>query len=290
MFDIITGAGADLLVQVEGNDKPYYPGDVVPAVVLLKTSKAIHVNKLTAALMVKETFVTEDSDGDSSTYTAYKEIVEEAVVLPESDIPENVERRYPVQFRIPGDAVPFHYDARLQCVWMIEARLDRKSGKDRVASALINVIVPPPGEANQPGEYGTSNKPKDVRMSLWLPTLEWVEGEPVEGKLRFQPLKSFDVKEIRMELELKVHIHAKHNSITSTTRPAKQVLTKKLKLQAGREYEFPFDITIPTVKTPSRNTSTSTVTWKLKGVLARSWFKSAVVEQVIYVYSGRKKE
>jgi len=234
MLDIITGSGVSMLVQIEGGDKPYYPGDAVPAIVNLKTSKPIRVNRLTASLIVKETFATEDSDGNSTTYTAYKNGVAEQVLLSDIEIPANVERRYPVEFRIPEDAVPLHYDARLQCVWMIEAHLDRKSGKDRRESALVNVVVPPPEEANQPGVYGKSSRPKDVLMQLWLPSLEWVEGEPVEGKLLFRPLKSFDVKEIRMELELNVRVHAKYQNISVTTRPAKQILTKRLKLQGGR--------------------------------------------------------
>lgn len=289
MFDAITGSSANLKVKIEGGDKPYYPGDVVPATITLQTSKTINVKMLSAALIVQETYVSEDSDGDSSTHTAYKNVAAEKVLLPDSQIPEGAQRSYSVQLQIPEDAVPFHYDARLQCVWKVEAHLNRKSGKDRRESALINLIVPPPGINNKPGLYGKSNKPKDVKMSLSLPSLEWIEGEPVEGKLVFEPLKSFDVKEIRMELEVNQKVHVKMQHISSTTRPSKQILTKKLKLQAGRKYEFPFDISLPANKTPSRYTSTSTVVWKLKGVLVRSWFKSAVVEQEIYVYSGRKE-
>jgi hypothetical protein len=289
MFNIFKKAPARIKVRIERGDQPYFPEEIVQSVITIQAEKTFLVDKLSAALIVEETFVTEDSDGDKTTNVAYKDVVDEQILIHDSEIPEGRQRGFTVSFRIPENAVPFHYDARLQCVWKVEANLKPKKGRSKKEYGLVNVVVPPPNVATTPVFYGKSNSPENVELSLWLPSLEWVEGDTIEGRIVIKPRKPFDIKEIRADLERRQVVHAKMSHISITTIPASEVAIGKIKLQPDREYDIPFDVTVPKLKTPTRNTSTSTVTWKIKGVLSRSWRTDFNVEQEIFVYGARKK-
>jgi len=64
-------------------------------------------------------------------------------------------------------------------------------------------------------------------------------------------------------------------------------LADKTKLVVGQPMAFPFKITVPQPCSPSGSTGSWSVTWKLKGILARFMRKDTAVEQELKVYSAK---
>jgi len=107
MFNIFKKAPARIKVRIERGDQPYFPEEIVQSVITIQAEKTFLVDKLSAALIVEETFVTEDSDGDTTTNVAYKDVVDEQILIHDSEIPEGRQRGFTVSFRIPENAVRF---------------------------------------------------------------------------------------------------------------------------------------------------------------------------------------
>ncbi len=61
----------------------------------------------------------------------------------------------------------------------------------------------------------------------------------------------------------------------------------KTKFEAGQDMAFPFSVAIPSPRPVSGRTRNSTITWRLRGVLARFMRGDTCVEEEIFVYSGR---
>jgi hypothetical protein len=61
----------------------------------------------------------------------------------------------------------------------------------------------------------------------------------------------------------------------------------KTRLQTGQALAYPFSLRIPDSSPPTSPMRQSSVSWMLKGVLARSLRADTRVEEEIFVYSGR---
>ena len=64
-------------------------------------------------------------------------------------------------------------------------------------------------------------------------------------------------------------------------------LAGKTKLQPGQDMAIPFSVAIPSPRPVSGPTRNSTITWRLRGVLARFMRGDTLVEEEIFVHSGR---
>ena len=64
-------------------------------------------------------------------------------------------------------------------------------------------------------------------------------------------------------------------------------LEGKTKLQAGQDQVYPFSVTIPADSPVTLTTPNSSITWMLKGVLARFLRGDTRVDGEIEVYSAR---
>jgi hypothetical protein len=121
-------------------------------------------------------------------------------------------------------------------------------------------------------------------MSLELPGLEWCSGETITGRLIVNPQKSFDATEVRVELEQTELVPVDRGN--QKVNALKLKLAGKTRIEAGQPLSFPFQLTVPQPCSPSGSTMNWSVTWKLKGILARFMRKDTSVEQELRVFSG----
>ena len=171
--------------------------------------------------------------------------------------------------------------------WVAKVTLDRRMKKDFNAEAEIALIVPPPGESAQPGQYGTSSHPDKVDFQIALPRLEWVEGETIESRLLVSPQDRLKFREMRVELVRREHVPRDRGNTKIVTVSNSQV-AGKTELSPGQIAEFPFRLTIPQQGCPSRQTDNSNATWSIRGVLPRRLARDFTVTQEIYVYNGNR--
>ena len=286
------GGGNKVSIEIDPGQGPFYPGSPLHVSVILKSKKKVKVNEVRAVLLFHEQYRYEDEemDDDQGTrvYTGHTDWeVHKDLLIGSDTIPEGFEQPYQLEWKIPEDAQPPYSGKVIQAKWSIKVTLDRKLRKDINKEIELPVIVPPPGTHGGAGEYGHASHSDKADMQLWLPKVEWVEGETIEGKLKVHARDNISANQVRIELTRKEEVFYKNGNVHKVTE-SKERISGGVKLENGEVEEFPFTVTIPKKGCPTLHTPVGRVTWTLKGILSRRLRKDFTVTQEIFVYNGSK--
>jgi len=289
MLGFLKSEKADIRVSVDKVGLPYYAGETIHATVALETESEVKVRAVRVALVLWERYQyrERDSDGDTSTtWTTAEDALFSEALVGERTIPARFRESYKVDFRIPLDAVPPYAGKIVQNRWLVKAVMDRPMKKDISAEVEIPLIVPPPAEPGQSGEFGVCSHPDDADIKFMLPRLDWVEGEQVEGLVRVRPRKGFGASGVRLELVRTEYVPRGLGNTHSVTE-AKVQLAGGKDFRPGLAEDLPFSLAIPKQGCPSRRTGRSVVTWTLKAAITRRLAKDFTSHQEIWVHNGR---
>lgn len=293
MLDFLKGGKTTLTVTVDRPSPVYYPGETVQATVNLESARELKVRAGQVAFICQEDFKYSyeevDSDGNrsqNSTWGQTRHLIDQRDFLGETVFPANTHQTYHFTFLIPPTDPPTSSGTIFRLKWLIEVNLDRKLSADVRGAAEMVVLSAPPGEAITPGEYGESNEPDQANLAFFLPGKEWLPGQTIAGELRLYPHKEFTASEVRVELIQHEYVPYKDGNSANTV-AAKVKVTGKTSLRAGQPQIIPFQITIPANAAPSVAGQEGSITWYLKGILARTLRSDTSVEEEIMVYSGR---
>jgi hypothetical protein len=281
------GGGAEIVIELDRPRGPYYPGEVIHAAVTLESEKETKISGFRVGLLAWELSISEDSDGQTSRRKTVDEMVVGETLIDEMMLSAGFRGAYQVDLQIPGDAFPPYASSSLRSGWLVKATVDRGFRKDMTAEVDLPLVVPPTGEHAQSGEVGEASDPETVDMRLWLPSLEWVEGETIEGRLLIQPRKSFDVGEVRVHLKREEKVHVPRYKSSSTDWIDRVVLAGKTRFQPGQEADLSFSFPIPVMGRPTRRTESTTVIYTLQAALSRRLRKDYTVGTEIWLYNGR---
>ncbi len=295
MFNFLKGGKVNLNVAIDRPTGVYYPGETVHVTISLNSDKDLKFQEARAALLYQEKFQyktlqhSTDSDGHSETEEVYhwktnNQEVARQTLLGETNLSKGSAQTFQFDAQIPPSAPPTYPGNIIQVKWLAKATLDRKLFGDINTEVPLAVMVVPTG-ARTAGQYGQSNEPNEALMSLELPGTEWCAGETIEGRLVVNPQKNFDVTEVRVELEQTEWVP--YDRGNQKVNALKVKLEGKTKFMAGQPMTYPFQIPIPQPCCPSAFSSYWTVTWKLKGILARFMRKDTAVDTELKMCSGR---
>jgi hypothetical protein len=294
MLSFLKGGKTNLVVTLDREFGHYYPGDVVRATVTIESEQDLKVQQGRVAFVRREEYqyryrsASSGKSHGSSYHTAWdtdeQELLRE-VIIQEGILPAGVPHVYQFEAAIPSDASPSCEGNIVKLKWLAKATLDRKMAPDVNAETEVMVFVVSPGRQAGAGEFGHSNEPREAELALALPGKEWVAGDTVEGQLLVRPQNDFDVSEVRVELVCREYVpRAAGNERLSEI---KQQVAGKTHLQNGQALAYPFSLRIPDSSPPTSQMRQSSVSWMLKGVLARSLRADTRVEEEVLVYSGR---
>jgi hypothetical protein len=295
MFNFLKGGKVNLSAVLDRPSGVYFPGETVHASLSLTGDKELKVQEGRVALLYEEKYQycttrhSSDSHGHSHTETVYRWQTQEQELarktfLSETILSEGLAQNFEFDAQIPLSAPPTYPGNIIQVRWFVKATLDRKLAGDINSEAPLMVLVSPAG-TQTPGQFGQSNEPDEASLSLELPGTEWAAGETIIGKILVSPGKNFDATEVRAELEQTEHVSYDRGNQKVSTISIK--LAGKTKFTAGQYMTFPFQLQVPQPCCPSGSSNNWSVTWKLKGILARFMRKDSAVEQEIKVYTGR---
>ena len=180
-ISFLKGNGANIDIQLDRPEGPYRPGDNVHADITLQVEKDLKVRQFRAGLLAWEEFIQEDSEGDATSRSTLNEYIGEDVLLTDEPLQAGVTRAYHLDWRIPEDAFPPYSSGLIRSGYQVAAIVDLGFKRDIRHQVPVRLVVPPPGFEIHPGEYGEVSHPDKVDMKLWLPRLEWAEGETIEG-------------------------------------------------------------------------------------------------------------
>ncbi len=297
---IFGGEKVGIVLELDRPEGPYYPGDPVHLNIHLESEKDLKVQELRASLIFWERYqyTTTHTTGygksrSRSTRTHWgtaTRVLHKEKLLGEGTIPAGFHQTYSLDWSIPQDAAPPYAGRVIRSGWLIKVTLDRKLRKDINEELKVPVVVPPPGRWAEPGEYGEASHSEEADMALWLPRLEWVEGETIQGKVIVRARSGVSASGVRIELlrneRVTIRGHGRGGTFSKTE--FKDRIARGVKLNAGEVREFPFSVPVPEIGCPSRDTSVGTVRWSLKGILDRRLRRDFTVAQEIYVFNGSK--
>lgn len=296
MFDFLKGGKAHLTLELDRTDARYHAGETAHAVVTVIGEKDLKIQQGRISFVYREEYERRyegwerDSHGHSrrTTHTTWEvdeRNVKQEVFLNEGVVTAGSSQKFGFDLPIPPNAPASCAGKIVKIKWLVKATLDRKMAGDVEQQIEIAVLSTPPGKNVQAGEFGNSNEPGEAELGLKLPTGEFVFGETIEGKLVIRPQKSFEVSEVRVELGRKEYVPRDLGHTAEQNQTVK--LAGKTKLEAGKELELPFSIVVPSDAPCTSSTPNSSVTWNLKGILARTLRKDTLVEVEISIYSER---
>ncbi len=298
MFDFLKGGKTDLTITVDRPTAFYLPGDCVKAKLRIESQNEAKIQEGRIVLLYKEEYERryEDWHRDSKGHRTRRQVtswhsqdheVERKVFVQEGTIPANYDQTSEFEFSLPPLAPPTADGGKIvRLKWLVKATLDRKMSSDFNAQAEI-LVGAAPGQARGAGVYGSSNEPGEAEMALALPSDTFVLGDTIEGELIIRPQKSFDVTEIRVELERAERVPRDLGNEHFERTGVK--LAAGAKLQTGQETRLPFRLQVPTPRPPTSHADNYVVEWSLKGILARRMRPDTLVQERIAIFSTRPR-
>ena len=283
-----------LTISLDRPDGVYKPGDTVNARISLQVDQDTKFRQFYAVLACEEayqwkySYESRDSDGDYHTNTqtgwqTNKIEVRREVYQEEGTLEAGHAQTMDFSAELPGDAPPSVEGGHLVKVnWRLEAVIDRKMASDFNGVAPIRVLQAAPifGSGGRMQATSMSNEPDEAEVTLEAPRLEWRPGETIQGMLKIMPHKAFDVSDVRVELERWERIppgRAPHNSNRGYRDNGNEVqaplvslkVAQKTHLEPGQPVSLPFSLEIPQPAPISCETNDYSITYNLKGILAR---------------------
>ena len=290
----LLGAGdTELTLKLDRPTGVYAPGETIRASLKIVNHKDLNIRQGRMELLMVEEFEYRSREyspvsktwESRTSWDKAKQIAGHWEFLGAMTLPAGFSRIFEHDFFIPQTAIPTAQGHITSCKWILAATLDRKLAFDRKAENEITVLSLAPGAAASPGDFGTSNHPDQAKMSLSLRSREFVTGEKIAGNLQINPQKDFEVTEVRLELIRFESVPRDEGNRSSSTKEVQ--LADKTNLQAGKALSFAFQIVLPAGGPVTMNTGNSSISWGLRGVLARPWHRDPIVEEAIFIYSGR---
>ncbi len=299
MFDFLKGGKARVSVELDRPSAPYVPGETIHAKVIVQGEKDLKIQNGRVALVYREEYERryQDRDTDSqghTTHTSRKdwETDEQAVwqhqFLEETTIRGGSNQTFEFAMPLPQNAPPTLEGGKiLRGQWLVKTTLDRKLAGDVEDKRETFVFHLPTGRMGGAGTYGYSNEPVDAEMQLVLSNKEFALGETITGELIIRPKKEFDVTEIRVETARQERVPQDEGNEHNENKAVK--LAGGVKLAAGQELKYPFQLSLSTGSPITARTRHGSITWLLRGVLARRMRGDTHVEEEIFVFSDRPR-
>lgn len=296
MFNFLKGKQDNLNVTLDRPSGIYFPGESVTAAISFECNKEVKVQEGRAVLICEEEFdyrswdTTTDSDGNTEQtlcehrYSQRYEF-DPQVFLLDTTLTAGTTHHFSFSTQLPQAALPSTPGKIIKVRWLVKATLDRKLAADYNTETEFTIPATLTA-ASAPGQYGQSSEMDQANLSLELPSTAWLAGETINGTLHIHPLKNFDVTGVRLELVRKESVS--YDQGLEKEEIIKIKLGDKMRLQAGQPMSLPFKINMPTPCPPSGATDNWTLSWVLRGVLARFLRKDTLVEKVIVIYTGKR--
>jgi hypothetical protein len=299
MFSFLKPTKINLNVQLDPDALVYIPGQTIRARFSVENDREVKIQGLRFAVFYNEYYeyreeVSEiDDDGGTSRSVKTSNRSNETEVfrfdpLLESNLaPGRLD--YETAFTLGRDALPSCEGKIAALNWYAKATLDRKLAADINTRVGFRVLSLVPEVLTPPGQYGVSNQPGEAQLCFDLPNKEVINNTALMGSLRVAPVKSFEVKEIRLELvcrEFVPDVTRTGNTNTRETVAAKMPIAGKFTLQPGQPVEIPFIFQLPAQIPPTASLNVGKISYTLKGILARSLRGDTFVEEEIRVFTG----
>ncbi len=281
----------EVTLDVDQSEGTFAPGDAVKVAVTMRAEKEVEVRGATVGLLFVERYQTasEDSSGDevkkSTKWNSEERWIAQEELLAEEALPEGFDRTYTYSWSIPDDALPTIKGEIIQHTWKVVAKVDRPGAKDANQEVELNVAVPAPSKAIQPGQAGEPTHPEVAGMRVELARVELVEGDTLSGQVIVDPRVDIEAREVRLDL---VRIETVTEGETPNVQEKvadKQKLAGMSKIDAGESVAYDFSLPVAIERCPTYQSTTKEVAWALRAIISRPLAYDDEVTRTVFLYS-----
>jgi len=298
----------EVSVEIEHPKRAYFPGDIIRGTVMLNgASSSLSGQNLAIGLIYEEQYISIISQRVSSRstdawgkdykdheyhYTNVKNFDSYWVrgkQITETDLKGGAARQtFDFALQIPANAVPPYTSEVIVSAWSIKVLY----GSSVLHEIFIPLIVPPPGEMAQAGQYGTQEDEGRLTMRFALPKLGYVEGETINGQIvavAREDMKLYRIV-VKFERHDEVNVPKQENHKIFDTQTIN--IAENAVLRSGVAAAFDFSIPLhspnhPTRQSPSGiNRSFCTLTAEIH---RKTWIvigEQPSVKTEIFFYNG----
>lgn len=281
------------MAQVSGG--PFLPGDQVDVELICPAGKGASPKEVALDLVCRETFwytvksigaafvgnypgrgeehhtgLPYTAAGRPGRYKTSKELtcLSSPVALVNQD-PDRASLRGFARFHLPTDAPPSILGNTACVEWELRARLGPMVSQDSNYLGKITVLSKTDASIGSQTRHHDSNDQPTKQVNLYLSLAESVvrTGQTLRGVLKAKARSDIQVTKIQVELECLEQAGAKQSTAVYATAG----LQGRSMLQAGEEYQWPFELQLPNRLLPSINLSETSVVWRVKGNLGRTF-------------------
>ena len=281
----------EVTLDVDQSEGTFAPGDAVKVTITVRAQKEVEVRGATVGLLFVERYQTasEDSSGDevkkSTKWNSEERWIAQEELLAEETLPEGFERAYTYSWSIPDDALPTIKGEIIQHTWKVVAKVDQPGAKDASQEVELNVAVPVPSKAIQPGQASEPTHPEVAGMRIELPRVELVEGDTLSGQVIVEPRVDIEAREVRLDL---VRIETVTEDGTPNVQEKvvdKEKLAGMTKLDAGESVTYDFSFPVAIERCPTYQSTSKEVSWALRAVISRPLAYDDEVTRTVFLYS-----
>lgn len=286
-LNLFKPGGAQILIELDKPDGPYYPGDGVLVKFSILAEKNLRVERLWCGLHAWERVNTEDVDGYSTSWETVNNWVARHILRENFDLASGATTQHSLRLWVPNDAFPPALGIFITAGWDIEVHIELTQRKSDISTKIaLPLVVSPPDKRQQPGQYGDSSQSELLKMELGLPRLTFLEGRQIIGSLRLQLNKPLRISQAHLELWRQECVQSPNVGGYQKVRIKQLKLGGHRNFTSGEDYTYPFIFRVPVQNCPSRQTESTTITYFLRGVLVRRFRKDLFVEAEIFLYGN----
>ena len=291
VFGMFGGKGVGITIGLDRPDGVYAVGDTVGVQITLAAERAGNVREVRAGLVRQHRFQKLDNqrDNDGNYRDVYQWQTNETwvtreVLATQGELSANNTVRF--DWQIPPDAAASCNGDIVQVKWLVKVTVDRAMARDQNEEVELAVLTRPTGAYAQSGEFGEMSTSSGVAMRLSLPTLEFVEGDTIKGRLHIEPSQSIDAREVRVELLRQERVNVGDRPHVKDKSMQKAQLAASPKLVPGTPVQYDFTLAVPEAGSPSHDAGDTVVTWLLVGTIDLPMRGDYTVAQWVGVYNG----
>ncbi|MCE1252833.1 MAG: hypothetical protein LWX83_04700 [Anaerolineae bacterium] len=313
MFNFLRSAKVD--IDISPDRSFYQPGDTLHLHVTLKNNQPVKILRahlrlrfLESCLYERERMVYKNRDHHTERYSQWtdnEEIYYEDEFLRDIVLEAHSVNTHVVDILIPPNAQSSCTNGKIiHTRWLCDVFI-QTADKNRLHHEIPINVGRHPDEAANAIEFITSDHPRDVQLSLRLPSGKQVSPQAVHGEFRITAHHDFEADIIKVELTrrettlpgtqseqtyevARLLINSSelnfHGAEFSQSFP--YTLTKNVQFTGGETKSFPFEIRLGADTPPTIKTNFGSIRWTIKGVIERKAsqrnFSSADEEIIIY--------
>lgn len=285
VFSFMRRPKADLAVDIDGDT--FLPGDAVRVRLKLSSKKGLNVRTGTVTLeCVEKHWKREYDPASKSTQLREKsqklfEIASE--IMRDASVRSGIPATEDITLSVPADAHRTVIGKTVNIAWKIKVALDVPGARDIKQEQELIVVPEHRDSRNGYREEESLTIAEDSfdegRLSLQTESSDYWLGETAQGRLRLDAQEDSEFPEVRVELIR----DEKSGDKSSDDVVDVVVLETGANIRKGLSREWRFNLAIPSEPQPSTSHSNSLLTWKLRGILARSRKRDYAVEAEIIV-------